>query len=58
MFDNKVIQPVRQGKPHITFIDRYWRVSAMPKPRHKYRDIFLEAHRLTQHLNSELHRSK
>lgn len=52
MFDNATIKPVRPGKPHIILYKGYWRVSAMPKPRTKYRDIFLEAHRFTQRLNS------
>lgn len=30
-FDNKVIIPRNQNKPHIVKIDGYWRVS--PKPR-------------------------
>ncbi len=30
-FCNSTIKPLRENKPHIVFINKYWRVSKMPK---------------------------
>ncbi len=43
-FSNKTIQAPVKGKPHICVREGWWRVSAMPKPYHKYALTFGKAH--------------
>lgn len=52
---NQDIAPVKSTKPHIVFIDRYWRVSSMPKPYHRYQGIWRRAHTFAGKLNDSLH---
>lgn len=56
-FCNSTIKPVRKDKPHIVFIDKFWRVSKMPKSGlvvgSQYKK-WLYAHSFVQHLNDGL----
>lgn len=43
-FSNATIAAPVKGKPHICKREGWWRVSAMPKPYHKYALTFGKAH--------------
>lgn len=44
-FSNQTIKPPRAHKPHIVFIDGWWRVSSLcPKARIKYAQRWNKAH--------------
>lgn len=51
-FTNQCIKPLREDKPHIVFIDGYWRVSPMVKGRWR---AWSDAHREVWRMNSAIH---
>jgi hypothetical protein len=55
-FCNSVIIPLRPGKPHVVFIEGWWRVSKYNKPRAlSTSKLFDKAHGFVLKLNNELH---
>lgn len=54
-FSNSSMKPLRSNKPHIAFIDGYWRVSPMPAQylrTHAYLyDKWQNAHRFVYRMN-------
>lgn len=56
-FDNGGIVPVREDKPHLVFIDGYWRVSKLPRLgwlNPKLRWKFMVAHEYAAAENNKL----
>jgi len=52
---NQSIRAIKATKPHIVFIDRYWRVSPVPRPYNRYRGIWDRAHARAIYLNQKTH---
>lgn len=54
-FKNTMIIPVCASKPHIIYIDGWWRVSSLKRAKapYTYRN-WLEAHEFTNKLNDKL----
>lgn len=56
-FCNSTMKPLRKHKPHIAFIDGYWRVSPLKKPYiHSLlsQKQWMAAHSFVQNKNDEL----
>ena len=45
------MKTVRKDKPHITFVNGWWKVSPMPKPYHSHMAKWRYAYQLTHKLN-------
>ena len=56
-FCNSTMKPLREHKPHITFIDGYWRVSKFKKPYLNsltHQTFWNAAHKFVQNKNDQI----